>query len=356
MENTIARLQNLRRKVKRFRFDLSFDLLYLFPMHLCLINERWRRFSAFRLLSFGIFLAFLLRATLLYGADPIPVVATLPVLKDFTEKIGGSYVRVDSLITGLESEHTYTPKPSDVAAIQRARLLIKIGLGLEVWVNALIENADRPDLMIVTTSDGVPLIRDPSESTEHPIGKSEIDKKHAFKERHTMGNPHIWLDPENVKIMIRHITEGLMKIDPTHNKEYLQNQSRYIMELESLERELKKKVEPLKNRNLITHHPAWPYFARRFGFNIKGDIFTQVGSEPSAKHIGELIKQIKNEKIKVIISEPQLNPKIPEMLAGETGAKVVILSPLPGALPGTANYLEMIRYDVETLVSALGGP
>jgi ABC-type Zn uptake system ZnuABC Zn-binding protein ZnuA len=356
MDLTAERLQNLGRKVKRFRFDLSFDLLYLFPMQLCLINERSRQFSAFRLLSFGIFLAFSLRATLLYGADPISVVVTLPVLKDFTEKIGGNRVQVDSLITGMESEHTYTPKPSDIAAIQRARLLVKIGLGLEIWVNALIENADRPDLMIVTTSDGVPLIRDPSESTEHPIGKSGIDQKHAFKERHTMGNPHIWLDPENAKIMIRHITEGLIKVDPTHNKEFLQNQSNYITELESLEKALKKKVEPLKNRNLITHHPAWPYFARRFGFNIKGDILTQVGSEPSAKHIGDLIKQINNEKIRVIISEPQLNPKVPEMLAGETGAKVVILSPLPGAIPGTASYLEMIRYDVETLVSALGGP
>lgn len=321
------------------------------------INERARRSGALRLLSGGIFLALLFQAAILHGAEnPIPVIATLPVLKDFTEKIGGSYIHVSSLISGLESEHTYTPKPSDVAAIQRARLLVKIGLGLEVWVNTLIENADRPDLIIVTTSDGVPLIRDNSEAAEHPDGKSEIDRKHAFKERHTMGNPHIWLDPENVKIMIRHITEGLIKVDPDHKNEFLQNQSTYIMELESLQKELKKKVESLKNRSIITHHPAWPYFARRFGFVIKGDIQTQVGSEPSAKHMGELIKLVKDEKIKVIVSEPQLSPKVPKMLADETGARVVILSPLPGALPGTATYIEMIRYDAETLISALGGP
>lgn len=329
--------------------------MYLFPMHLRLIKERSPRSSFSRLLLSGILISLFLRAATAYGADPLPVVATLPVLKDFTEQIGGEYVRVDSLITGMESEHTYTPKPSDVTAIRRARLLVKIGLGLEVWVNALIENADRPDLIIVTTSDGVPLIRDTHES-EHPAGKSKIDKKHAFKERHTMGNPHIWLDPENVKIMIRHITEGLIKVDPAHKDDFLHNQSRYIMELESLEKELKKKVDSLKNRAIITHHPAWPYFARRLGFVIKGDILTQVGSEPSAKHMGELIKLIRGEKIKVIVSEPQLNPKIPNMLAEETGAKVVILSPLPGALPGTASYLDLLRYDTEALVSALGGP
>lgn len=329
--------------------------MYLFPMHPRLVSERSPRFSPSRLLLSGIFISLILRAVSVYGADPLPVVATLPVLKDFTEQIGGAHVRVDSLITGLESEHTYTPKPSDIATIRRARLLVKIGLGLEVWINPLIENADRRDLIIVTTSDGVPLIRDTHES-EHPVPKSEVDKEHAFKERHTMGNPHIWLDPENVKVMIRHITEGLIKIDPAHKTDFLRNQSRYIMELEALEKELKKKVGSLKNRAIVTHHPAWPYFARRLGFAIKGDILTQVGSEPSAKHMGELIKLIRQEKIKVIVSEPQLNPKIPNMLAEETGAKVVILSPLPGAIPGTATYLDLVRYNTEALISALGGP
>jgi ABC-type Zn uptake system ZnuABC Zn-binding protein ZnuA len=329
--------------------------MYLFPMYLQLVNGRSPRFSLSRPLLSGILISLLLCAATVHGADPLPVVATLPVLKDFTEQIGGQYVRVDSLINGMESEHTYTPKPSDVTAIRHARLLVKIGLGLEVWVNALIENADRPDLLIVTTSDGVPLIRDAHES-EHSVPKSEIDKKHAFKERHTRGNPHIWLDPENVKIMIRHITEGLIKVDPAHKDDFLHNQSRYIMELESLEKTLKKEVDSLKNKAIITHHPAWPYFARRFGFIIKGDILTQVGSEPSAKHIGELIKVIRQEKVKVIVSEPQLNPKVPNMLAEETGAKVVILSPLPGAIPGTPTYLDLIRYDAEALISALRGP
>jgi len=307
-----------------------------------------------------LFLAILLLGSLLptglHAGEKIPVVVTLPVLKDFTEQIGGSYVEVKSLITGLESEHTYTPKPSDLLAIKEAKLLVKIGLGLEIWVNTLIKNADRPDLEIVTTSDGVGLIRDHGERTEREHREKTIDKQHAFKEQHTMGNPHIWLDPENAKIMIRHITEGLIEIDPRHRGDYLHNQSRYITELEALEAELKKKVSRLTNRNIITHHPAWPYYARRFGFVIKGDILTQVGTEPSAKHLGELIKLIEKEKVKVIVSEPQLNPKIPKTLAEETGAKLVVLSPLPGALPKTETYLDLIRYNTESLIAVLGGP
>ncbi len=305
--------------------------------------------------AISLLLGLLFLPTGLHAGEKIPIVVTLPVLKDFTEQIGGAYVEVKSLITGLESEHTYTPKPSDLLAIKKAKMLVKIGLGLEIWVNTLIKNADRPDLKIVTTSDGVGLIRDHSERHEPEHREETIDKQHAFKEQHTMGNPHIWLDPENVKIMIRHITEGLIKIDPAHRGDYLHNQSRYIRELEALEAELKKKVSRLANRNIVTHHPAWPYYARRFGFAIKGDILTQVGTEPSAKHMGELIKLIDKEKVKVIVSEPQLNPKIPQTLSQETGAKVVVLSPLPGAIPGTETYLDLIRHNTETLISALGG-
>ena len=317
-------------------------------------RDQKRRFQPALLLLGSLFLL----PAALRAEEKIPVVVTLPVLKNFVEQIGGPYVEVKSLITGLESEHTYTPKPSDILAIEKAQLLVKIGLGLEVWVNNLIKNADRSDLKIITTSDGVGLIRDHSEQAEqaeHGQGDEMIDPQHAFKELHTMGNPHIWLDPENAKIMVRHITEGLISINPAHKDEYMQNQSRYIMKLESLETELKRKVDRLQNRNIITHHPAWPYYARRFGFVIKGDIMTQVGSEPSAKHIGDLINLIKREKVKVIVSEPQLNPKIPQTLAQETEATVVVLSPLPGAVPGTETYLDLIRYNTETLIKALGG-
>jgi len=314
-----------------------------------------RRDKSFAFQAILLLGSLLLCPTGLHAEEKVPVVVTLPVLKDFTEQIGGPYVEVKSLITGLESEHTYTPKPSDILAVKRAALLVKVGLGLEVWVNPLIKNADRPDLKIVTTSDGVGLIRDHSEPAEHDRGDNTIDRQHAFKEQHTMGNPHIWLDPENAKIMVRHITEGLISVDPAHKAEYMQNQSRYIKELESLELELKKKVGRLSNRNIITHHPAWPYYARRFGFIIKGDIISQVGTEPSAKHLGDLIKLIEREKVNVIVSEPQLNPKVPQTLSQETGAKVVVLSPLTGAIPGTDTYLDLIRTDTETLIAALGG-
>src|SRR5207237_1436082 len=110
---------------------------------------------------------------------PVKVVATLPVLKEFAEQVGREHVEATSLITGFESEHSYSPKPSDLKAIGGAQLLIQIGMGLEVWVEGLIRNSGNSALHVITTSRDVPLITDSA---------SGADSK---------GNPHIWLDPEN---------------------------------------------------------------------------------------------------------------------------------------------------------------
>ena len=268
---------------------------------------------------------------------PIKVIATFPVLTDLVRQVGRDRVTVVGLLSGMESEHTYTPKPADILAIGEARLLVKVGLGLEVWVDGLIKNADNRRLLVITTSKGVPLLKNP----DAPNGSISL------------GDPHIWLDPENAKLMVRHITEGLLKIDPAHKGYYMRNQAEYIQELDRTQKRLMTKLKPLRNKKIITHHAAWSYFARRFGLTIRGSIASQAGTEPSAKHLSDLIRVIKAEKIRVIVSEPQLNPKLPQILAQETGATVVVLTPIPGALPGAETYRSMIEYDVNRLVDAL---
>jgi ABC-type Zn uptake system ZnuABC Zn-binding protein ZnuA len=282
------------------------------------------------------------------SAEPLPVVATLPVLADFVRVVGGDAVTVTSLITGLESEHTYTPKPSDVEAVRRAAVLVKVGLGLEVWVNGLIANAENPRLIVVDTSQGIGLMR--GGEHDHP---DDTEAMPRAEERRSGGNPHVWLDPENAQIMVRHVTDALIHADPARKKTYLANQADYLKQLDDLTRTLTAQFAAIPNRKIITHHAAWPYFARRFDLRIRGEIFTQIGSEPSAKRLADLIRLIRKEKIRVIVSEPQLSPKIPEALAQETGATVVILSPLPGALPGTDDYLSMMRHNASALLAAL---
>jgi len=274
--------------------------------------------------------------------EPIQIVVTIPVLKDLTEQVGGAHVHVLSLLSGLENEHTYSPKPSDIIAVRKARLLVEIGVGLEVWVSALVKNAGSPSLRVITTSKGIGLIRD----------SGREDGQQAEDDQHD-GNPHIWLDPENAKIMLRHITEALIKVDPPHASEYRDNQAAYLRQLDQLQADLLERLKPISDRRIMVYHPAWPYFARRFGFRIVDEVVTQSGGEPSAHHLQTLINRIRKDRIRVIVSEPQISQKIPDMLARETGARVVVLSPLPGAVPGTETYVDLLRYNVMQLADAL---
>ncbi|MEC4891213.1 MAG: metal ABC transporter substrate-binding protein [Nitrospira sp.] len=277
------------------------------------------------------------------SAAPLNVVVTIPVLKDLTEQIGGRQVRVTSLLSGYENEHTYSPKPSDLIAVRKATVLFEVGLGLEVWVSSLVKNAGSPSLLVVTTSTGIAIIRDHSEPNGSPAGHHHEGG----------GNPHVWMDPQSVLTMLHHITETLCKLDPAHATEFRQNHTAYAQKLEALQKELADRVNRLPDRRFVAHHPAWPYLARRFGFDIAATIQTQSGTEPSALQLQSLISKIKHDRIKVIASEIQLSQRIPDLLAREGAARVVILTTLPGGLPGTETYLDMLRYNVLQLVNAL---
>ena len=253
-----------------------------------------------------------------------------------------------SLLNGYENEHTYSPRPSDLVAVRKARLLFEVGIGLEVWVSSLVKNAGSPSLRIVTTSQGIGLIRDHG---GHRDGIHQGEKTAG-----SGGNPHIWMDPENVAIMLRHITEALIAADPAHATDFRDRQAVYLQQLDRIRKELSDRVKQLPDRRFVAHHPAWPYLARRFGFDVAATIQLQSGTEPSALQMQTLISKIKKDRIKVIVSEIQLSQKLPELLAKETKARVVVLTTLPGGLPGTETYLDMLRYNVLQLANALEFP
>lgn len=275
----------------------------------------------------------------IFASEPLHVVVTIPVLKDFAEQVGGPHVRVISLLSGSENEHTYSPKPSDLVAVRKAHVFIEVGMGLEVWVGALVRNAGTAGLLVVTTSDGIARI----------AAHATTPDSHG----HGDGNPHVWLDPENAKLMVGLIAETFAKADPAHAGEYRANQDRYVHRLGALEAELAEQLQRVTDRRIVVHHPAWPYFARRFGFDIAGEIITQPGAEPSARHIQSLVRKIREGRIRVIVSEPQLNQKLPRILAQESGARLVVLTAMPGGVPGTGTYLDMLRYNVVQLAQAL---
>ena len=307
-----------------------------------LIYQRIRGIG-FPLLAFTVWPLFFIPTA--EARDPIPIVVTIPVLKDLAEQVGGPFVQVKSLLSGYENEHTYSPKPSDLVAVRKAKLLFEVGLGLEIWVTSLVKNAGSNGLRVITTSQGVALLHD---------GGDGHEEMHQGDHGGTSGgNPHIWLDPVNVSIMLRHITRALIDIDPVHTADFQANQEAYLQRLEHVQQELMTRTQRLSDRRFIAHHPAWPYLAKRFSLEIVDTIHTQSGTEPSALHLQHLIAKINNQHIRVIASEIQLSQRLPELLSRDTKARVVVLTTMPGGMPGTESYLDMLRYNVLQLVGAL---
>jgi len=287
------------------------------------------------------FLALLIMGT---GCTPrvpsgkkIQVVTTLGVLADWAREVGGDRVKVTSLLTGLEGEHTYEVKPEDTRLIARANVLFRVGLGLEDWLDPVVQNAGNSQLVTVDAAAGIPKLLDSDGSDpEHP-----------------RGNPHVWLDPEYAEIGIENLVAALARVDPRGESLYRARARAYRLRLDSLTQALTAVVQELPDHRFISFHDAWPYFAERFGFQIAASIEPIPGQEPSARSIAELVDLIRRENVRVVASEPQLPSDIPAMLARETRARVVTLTPLTGAIPGINDYVSLIRYNVETLGAAL---
>ncbi len=155
--------------------------------------------------------------------------------------------------------------------------------------------------------------------------------------------------------MCRNIARGFEAADPYAGDFYEKRLKAYLGRLGDLATRLRAEVAKLPDRRFLSYHAAWPYFARGLGFEVAGVVTELPGQEPSAKVLAGLIRRIRGEKLRVLVTEPQLPSKLPDLLAEETGIRVVTLSHLLVA-GQAANYLELLEGNARTLIAALQGP
>jgi zinc/manganese transport system substrate-binding protein len=292
------------------------------------------------------FLAFSWFQTGLVFAQQIRVVATFPDLADITRQIGKELVNVDSLATGVEDPHGVPMRPSFVPRLNRADVLVLTGLDDEhSWLPALLEVASNPKILVgqqgyIDCSVGVPTLETPLR-----LDRAEGDV-------HPKGNPHYMLDPAYGKIAAGNIAAGLSRNFPQHQQTFDKNLKAYVAELDSWIARWEKMAAPLKGVKYVDYHPAWIYFANRFGLKRIGSIELKPGIEPTPNHLVALVQQIKQEKPQLLIYGSQ-NPRLPQQISNETGIKVLRLYSNAGGRPDTDSYIKWIDYTVRTLVQAV---
>jgi ABC-type Zn uptake system ZnuABC Zn-binding protein ZnuA len=281
------------------------------------------------------------------------VVTTIGVLADWAREVGGDRVEVTSLLTGSESPHTYEIRPADVKTIADARILFRVGLGLEEWLDPAVANAGNKKLVVVDASAGITdVIMDTEHQAKAEARGQRLEARTPESESPAPfrgGNPHIWLDPELAKIGIANLVKALVKLDPKGESMYRRREAGFREQLDSLMTAINRQVATLPDKRFVSYHDAWPYFARRFGFTIVATVEPIPGQEPSAKELARLVDLIRRERIKVITTEPQLPSSLPEMLARETGAKLVSLNPLEYE----GGYIAVLGTSTNALLSAL---
>ncbi len=268
------------------------------------------------------------------GLGGLKVVATTTVFADIARNVGGDRISVDSIIPPGVGPEDYEAKPDDAKRLTDAQLVVSNGVGLDDFLDRLLSSAggEHPRLVL---GDGIPTLTVDGEE-----------------------NPHFWLDPTLVKQhYVPAIAAKLADIDPEGKATYDANAAAYGAQLDSLDAELKAKIEeiPVANRKLVTFHDAFPYFARHFGFELVGVILENVGQDPSAADLAALVEKVKAANVKAVFSEAQFSPKLSETLAQEAGITHVVTTLYNDALGDAPadTYLGLMRWNVDQVVAAL---
>jgi zinc/manganese transport system substrate-binding protein len=301
--------------------------------------------TLFRLLSVATIGAAALTASPAQAAK-IRVVTTLTDLADFSREVGGDHVEVFRLATGVEDTHGVPMKPSFVPVMNRADLMVSVGFGCEhAFLPALLEASKNPRIQYgkpgyVDCSPGIAPLAVPK-STDHSEG-----------DVHPYGNPHYMLDPVLAKTAIQHIYEALVAIAPQYQADFTRNRDAYLAKLDARIAQWQAEAKGLKGVKFISYHEEWEYFAERFGMKVFDTIELKPGIDPTPRHIEQLITGMKAEHVPIVVREPQFPEKVPALIARQTGATLLKLPIMPGGVPHTDTYIEMMDFIIHTMVSA----
>jgi len=283
------------------------------------------------------FIAFLVAAFVnpLHAEDRLSVVASFSILGDLVKNVGGDKVDVATLVGANGDVHVYAPAPSDAKKNADAKILVVNGLGLEGWLPRLVQSAGSK-ATIVTASDGVA-----------PLSLGSA------------ADPHAWQSVPNVKIYVANICDALIAADPADEAVFRANATRYLGELDALDAEVRAAIAkiPLARRKVITTHNAFGYFAAAYGIAFLAPVGVSTETEPSARDIALLIRQIKADKIPAVFLENLSDDRLIGRIAAETGAKAGgtlysdSLTDEKGLAP---TYIDLVRHNIKALTSALG--
>ncbi|HSI79061.1 MAG TPA: zinc ABC transporter substrate-binding protein [Solirubrobacterales bacterium] len=274
----------------------------------------------------------------------VAVVATTTQVADFARNVGGERAEVTGLLAPNSDPHDYEPRPSDVAAVAEADVVLQSGGELDIWLDGVVESSGT-DAEVVELIDAVDTIA----GGEHANADDETD-------------PHWWHDPRNAVLAVEAIADAFATADPDGASEYRSNAAAYAERIENLDAMVADCVDaiPAGRRKMVTSHDSLGYLANRYGIEVVGAAIPALTTQaqPSAGELAELVELIRDEDVRAVFPEAGVSDHLQQTLATETGARVggeLWADTLGPEGSRAETYLEASARNAEALVDGLSG-
>ena len=257
----------------------------------------------------------------------------------FVERIGGDALEVNVMVGPGEEAHTYEPSPEQMKTLSNSKIFFTIGVEYEEnWIPRFQDI--NPDMAIVDSAGGIErLLADENHTHESQDSdeEDEQDTQHA--------DPHVWLAPDNGKIIAKNILIALSEVSPEMSETFNENYKQIIADIDALDERIVSILKGSEKHKFMVFHPAWAYFAEQYQLE---QISVQIGGQdPSAREMAELIHIAQEQQIQVIFVQRTFSTADAEAIAMEIGAQVAVIDPL------ARNWLENLETVATTFAAAL---
>lgn len=257
------------------------------------------------------------------------------------------------LVKGAASPHTYSLKPSDAAALQRADIVFWTGHGMEVFLEGAVGSlAPGARLVELSEAPGITLLppREGGTFEPHDDGDAAAHEEHGDRE----WDMHVFLDPQNAKAMVTDIAETLAAVDPANAAAYRANAEAEREALDALTAAIAEELAPVAGRPFVVFHDAYQYFQKRFGLNAVGSITVNPETLPGAARVDEIHSKLGELDAACVFAEPQFDARLIEVLIEGTSAKAGTLDPEGAALAeGPGLYASLLKSLADGLKACL---
>ncbi|GAB6098716.1 metal ABC transporter substrate-binding protein [Halanaerocella petrolearia] len=296
-----------------------------------------------------------LRSGVQNNTSQLKIYTSIYPLYDLATKIADDKLEVNLVVPNGAELHSYKPSPRKIAQLEKADLFFYNGLGVESWANKTVQNLTEVGVKTVRVSQVVNL---KEFVTGHEHNEGHEHKDHEGEEKDSSYDPHIWLDPMNMKDIAKEMRDEFIKLDSKNKEVYQANYKEVVQELEELDQEYKAALKGAKRESILVSHSAFGYLADRYGFKQLSVTGVAPHQEPSPGTLAKLTKLAKEHKFDYIFMETLANPRIVNVLAKEAELKVLKLNPVAGLtreeVDAGEDYFSLMRQNLNNLQKALG--